>query len=128
MNRKKIFIHQSKAEKMHSFSFYFFFHPKFFSGTYPKKKKKLKNQTATLILTYNFKSQNTLELYGRCVASPVVKLNTEKYSAPDFPPRLNWHELSGHPYNALGAVLAAFELIEVGSEKLSIIFHGELEN
>ncbi|XP_031785250.1 otoferlin isoform X4 [Nasonia vitripennis] len=67
---------------------------------------------------------NSLELYGRCVARPLVKLDTETHSPPDFPPKLRWHRFGHDDDNGNddrrpaaddsgAAVLAAFELVEV---------------
>lgn len=53
---------------------------------------------------------------------PLVKLNTETYSPPDFPAKLRWHRFAG-PNNDLGgsgACLAALELIEVSDSRTCI--------
>ncbi|XP_015525108.1 otoferlin [Neodiprion lecontei] len=60
----------------------------------------------------------SLEFNGRCIATPVVKLNTETYSPPEFPPQLKWflfHNQKGEN----GAALAAFELIETGEDDIA---------
>ncbi|XP_033208643.1 otoferlin-like [Belonocnema kinseyi] len=59
----------------------------------------------------------TTEFCGRCVATPVVKLNSETYSPPNFPPTLQWYKFHSQR-ECSGAVLAAFELIEVGNEEV----------
>lgn len=57
-------------------------------------------------------TQGTKEFCGRCIAVPLVKLATETYSPPDFPPKLEWHKFQSQK-DCTGSVLAAFELIEV---------------
>lgn len=57
-------------------------------------------------------AQGTKEFCGRCVAMPLVKLATETYSPPDFPPKLKWYKFQSQK-DCTGSVLAAFELIEV---------------
>lgn len=52
------------------------------------------------------------EFCGRCIATPVVKLNSETYSPPNFPPTLQWYKFHSQR-ECSGEVLAAFELIEV---------------
>ncbi|XP_024871101.1 otoferlin-like [Temnothorax curvispinosus] len=54
----------------------------------------------------------TREFCGRCIAVPLVKLVTETYSPPDFPPKLEWYKFESQK-DCTGSVLAAFELIEV---------------
>lgn len=53
-----------------------------------------------------------MEFYGRCLATPSVKLSTETYTPPNFPPKFKWHALKSQK-GYYGEVLAAFELIEV---------------
>lgn len=68
--------------------------------------------TFRLVAKTRFVLQNTMELCGRCIATPLVKISTETYSSPDFPPKLSWYKFHSQRDNS-GAVLAAFELIEV---------------
>ncbi|XP_043285592.1 otoferlin-like [Venturia canescens] len=60
---------------------------------------------------------DTKEFFGRCIVTPVVKLTTETYTAPEFPPRLEWHKFQSQK-DYSGSVLAAFELIEIGENDL----------
>ncbi|XP_012058513.1 PREDICTED: otoferlin-like [Atta cephalotes] len=52
------------------------------------------------------------EFCGKCIAVPLVKLTTETYSPPDFPPKLEWYKFQPQK-DCTGSVLAAFELIEL---------------
>lgn len=58
-----------------------------------------------------------MDFCGRAVATPVVKLNTEPYSMPNYPPKLSWYKLTSHMDSYDSSVLAAFELIEVISQR-----------
>ncbi|XP_011877854.1 PREDICTED: otoferlin-like [Vollenhovia emeryi] len=60
----------------------------------------------------------TREFCGRCIAVPLVKLATETYSPPDFPPKLEWYKFQSQK-DCIGSVLAAFELIEVKNKEIS---------
>ncbi|XP_070528249.1 otoferlin [Cardiocondyla obscurior] len=60
----------------------------------------------------------TKEFCGRCIVVPLVKLATETYSPPDFPPKLEWHKFQSQK-DCTGSVLAAFELIETETEEIS---------
>lgn len=48
------------------------------------------------------------------MAKPHVKMLDEPYQKPEFPPSLEWYEISRGPDHA-GELLATFELIEVPS-------------
>ncbi|XP_025075892.1 otoferlin-like [Pogonomyrmex barbatus] len=62
---------------------------------------------------------STRELCGRSIAVPLVKLATETYSPPDFPPKLAWYKFQSQK-DCTGSVLAAFELIEIYSTELEM--------
>ncbi|XP_052775587.1 otoferlin-like isoform X2 [Mya arenaria] len=51
------------------------------------------------------------EFIGRALCKPVVKLSTEKYNGPKFPPLLEWWDIFRGPDRA-GELLAAFELLQ----------------
>ncbi|KAH9496796.1 hypothetical protein Btru_010276 [Bulinus truncatus] len=51
------------------------------------------------------------EFIGRALCKPVVKLCTEPYTPPKFPPRLEWWDIYRGPDRA-GELLAAFELLQ----------------
>ncbi|XP_067216226.1 otoferlin-like isoform X2 [Linepithema humile] len=59
----------------------------------------------------------TKEFCGRCIAVPLVKLATETYSPPDFPPKLKWYKFQSQR-DCTGSVLAAFELIETEDKEI----------
>ncbi|XP_055886227.1 otoferlin-like isoform X5 [Biomphalaria glabrata] len=52
------------------------------------------------------------EFIGRALCRPVVKLSTELYGPPKFPPRLEWWDIYRGPDRA-GELLAAFELLQL---------------
>lgn len=56
--------------------------------------------------------QGDSEFIGRALARPVVKLASEKYDKPNFPPALEWFEIQRGDEKA-GELLAAFELLHV---------------
>lgn len=55
------------------------------------------------------------EFIGRAIAKPHVKLRHEPYSKPEYPPSLEWFDISRGPDHA-GELLAAFELLEIPSD------------
>jgi len=59
--------------------------------------------------------QGDSEFIGRAFARPVVKLASEKYDKPHFPPALEWFEIQRGDEKA-GELLAAFELLHVVDE------------
>lgn len=56
--------------------------------------------------------QGKSEFIGRALCKPVVKLTSEGYNPPKFPPRLEWWDIYRGPDRA-GELLAAFELLQV---------------
>ncbi|XP_015590570.1 otoferlin [Cephus cinctus] len=56
------------------------------------------------------------EYIGRAIAKPHVKLAGEPYTPPQFPPSLEWYEISRGAARA-GELLAAFELLEYSTTK-----------
>lgn len=56
------------------------------------------------------------EYIGRAVARPHVKLAPESYVPPEFPPSLEWYDVSRGAARA-GELLAVFELLEYPSAK-----------
>ncbi|XP_059174098.1 otoferlin-like isoform X2 [Physella acuta] len=51
------------------------------------------------------------EFIGRALCKPVVKLSSEAYKPPKFPPRLEWWDIFRGPDRA-GELLATFELLQ----------------
>ena len=58
--------------------------------------------------------QGQPEFLGRAIVTPDVKLNHVLYEEPDWPAPLQWWDVLRGPKEA-GELLAAFELIEVGT-------------
>ncbi|XP_076663862.1 otoferlin isoform X3 [Andrena cerasifolii] len=56
------------------------------------------------------------EYIGRAVARPHVKLASESYTPPEFPPSLEWYDVTRGAARA-GELLAVFELLEYPSTK-----------
>uniref|UniRef100_F6VBD0 C2 domain-containing protein n=1 Tax=Ciona intestinalis TaxID=7719 RepID=F6VBD0_CIOIN len=54
------------------------------------------------------------EYIGRTIAKPVVKMSSERYEEPRFPPQLDWFQVYRGMTKA-GEVLAAFELLQIKS-------------
>ncbi|XP_078483992.1 otoferlin isoform X2 [Ciona intestinalis] len=52
------------------------------------------------------------EYIGRTIAKPVVKMSSERYDEPRFPPQLDWFQVYRGMTKA-GEVLAAFELLQI---------------
>ncbi|XP_061425557.1 otoferlin-like isoform X3 [Lethenteron reissneri] len=52
------------------------------------------------------------EFIGRALAKPVVKISTEPYEPPRFPPMLDYYQIYRGPVTA-GELLASFELLQV---------------
>lgn len=60
--------------------------------------------------------QGKSEYIGRAVARPHVKLASETYTPPRFPPSLEWYDVTRGAARA-GELLAVFELLEYPSTK-----------
>lgn len=60
--------------------------------------------------------QGKSEYIGRAVARPHVKLASESYTPPEFPPSLEWYDVTRGAARA-GELLAVFELLEYPSAK-----------
>ncbi|XP_071147847.1 otoferlin-like isoform X5 [Mytilus edulis] len=54
------------------------------------------------------------EFIGRAVARPIVKMSSESYDGPKFPPRLEWWDIYRGPDKA-GELLAAFEILQLSA-------------
>jgi len=60
--------------------------------------------------------QGKSEYIGRAIARPHVKLASESYTPPQYPPSLEWYDVSRGASRA-GELLAVFELLEHPSSK-----------
>lgn len=57
-------------------------------------------------------SQGKSEFLGRTIAKPHVKLDSDAYIKPNFPPLLEWYDIHRGSEHA-GELLATFELLQV---------------
>jgi len=69
-------------------------------------------------------SQGKSEFIGRTVTKPHVKLAEELYTKPQFPPSLEWYELTRGPDHA-GELLATFELLHVSYKICFKVFYSK---
>lgn len=60
--------------------------------------------------------QGKSEYIGRAIARPHVKLASESYTPPQYPPSLEWYDVTRGVSRA-GELLAVFELLEYPSTK-----------
>lgn len=67
-----------------------------------------------MFITYHCSSffQGKSEFLGRTIAKPHVKLASEAYTKPNFPPSLEWYDIHRGSEHA-GELLATFELLQV---------------
>lgn len=62
--------------------------------------------------------QGKADFMGRTFAKPLVKMADEAYCPPRFPPQLEYYQIYRGNATA-GDLLAAFELLQVGTGALS---------
>nr|CAD7590206.1 unnamed protein product [Timema genevievae] len=74
------------------------------------------DQDKVIALNETLVCQGKSEFIGRTIARPHVKLLEETYSKPEFPPSLEWYELTRGPDHA-GELLATFELLQLTQTK-----------
>lgn len=60
--------------------------------------------------------QGKSEYIGRAIARPHVKLASESYTPPQYPPSLEWYDITRGASRA-GELLAVFELLEYPTTK-----------
>ncbi|KAG8297656.1 hypothetical protein J6590_031697 [Homalodisca vitripennis] len=78
-------------------------------------KEEIKNDPPTIIIEiFDQDKVGKSEFIGRALAKPHVKLLEEPYEKPEFPPSLEWYEISRGPEHA-GELLATFELLQLAS-------------
>ncbi|CAM9619692.1 unnamed protein product [Lampetra fluviatilis] len=65
-----------------------------------------------VIEVYDQNTMGKAEFIGRALAKPVVKISTEPYEPPRFPPMLDYYQIYRGPLTA-GELLASFELLQV---------------
>ncbi|KAK9679677.1 C2 domain [Popillia japonica] len=64
------------------------------------------------VIDHDTKFQN--DLVGRSFIKSSVKFKDEPYTQPDFPPKLEWHQVLNHN-SIVGGIVACVELLEVSS-------------
>lgn len=64
--------------------------------------------------------QGDEEFIGRALVKPVVKLATERYVRPFFPPILQWFPVYRGETRA-GEILGAFEMLQVRSYIVTLV-------
>ena len=67
-----------------------------------------------------FNEKGKSEYIGRTIARTHVKLASEIYGPPEFPPSLEWHQITRGTESA-GELLAVFELLEYPSDNQTIV-------
>nr|CAD7397049.1 unnamed protein product [Timema cristinae] len=76
-------------------------------------KQEIKSEPPAIIIEiFDQDKVGKSEFIGRTIARPHVKLLEEAYSKPEFPPSLEWYELTRGPDHA-GELLATFELLQL---------------
>ncbi|GJQ70945.1 hypothetical protein Trydic_g861 [Trypoxylus dichotomus] len=64
------------------------------------------------VIDHDIRSYN--DLVGRTIVKPSIKFRDEPYIQPDFPPKLEWHQVTKYDVIA-GEILACVELLEISS-------------
>ncbi|XP_032668321.1 otoferlin-like isoform X1 [Odontomachus brunneus] len=75
-----------------------------------------KDPSSVVIELFDQDKVGKSEYIGRAVARPHVKLASESYTPPQYPPSLEWYEVTRGASRA-GELLAVFELLEYPSTK-----------
>ncbi|XP_076380507.1 otoferlin isoform X2 [Megalopta genalis] len=78
--------------------------------------EEIKKDPPSIVIEIFDQDKGKSEYIGRAVARPHVKLAFESYSPPEFPPSLEWHDVTRGAARA-GELLAVFELLEHPSTK-----------
>ncbi|KAG7196910.1 hypothetical protein KM043_000181 [Ampulex compressa] len=73
--------------------------------------EEIKRDPPSIVVELFDQDKGKSEYIGRAIARPHVKLASEPYSPPEYPPSLEWHEVSRGAARA-GELLAVFELLE----------------
>nr|XP_022917222.1 otoferlin-like isoform X1 [Onthophagus taurus] len=79
------------------------------SGNYIKE-----NPPTCIIEVVDYDDIRTSQYVGRIFVKPVVKLKSDPYTKPDFPPVLKWYEVIQENLS-VGKVLLCIELLEISS-------------
>ncbi|XP_076646228.1 otoferlin isoform X2 [Halictus rubicundus] len=78
--------------------------------------EEIKKDPPSIVVEIFDQDKGKSEYIGRAVARPHVKLASECYAPPEFPPCLEWHDVTRGVARA-GELLAVFELLEHPSTK-----------
>ena len=73
---------------------------------------KSKDHFSVAVTIRLFCPQGQPEFLGRAIIKPKVKSVNDIYVPPEWPARLEWHDVYRGPSNA-GEILASFELLQV---------------
>ncbi|XP_014219659.1 otoferlin [Copidosoma floridanum] len=88
------------------------------------KREYVKNHPPRVVLEVLDRDFYSLELYGRFIAKPLVKLDEEMSELSDTPAKLRWHRFEASKTTSAkssdfgAAVLAAFELVEINDKEI----------
>ncbi|XP_017891092.1 otoferlin-like isoform X5 [Ceratina calcarata] len=78
--------------------------------------EEIKKDPPSIVIEIFDQDKGKSEYIGRAVARPHVKLASETYTPPQFPPSLEWYDVTRGVARA-GELLAVFELLEYPSTK-----------
>ncbi|XP_012140584.1 otoferlin isoform X4 [Megachile rotundata] len=78
--------------------------------------EEIKKDPPSIVIEIFDQDKGKSEYIGRAVARPHVKLASECYTPPEFPPSLEWYDVTRGAARA-GELLAVFELLEYPSAK-----------
>ncbi|CAL7945461.1 unnamed protein product [Xylocopa violacea] len=78
--------------------------------------EEIKKDPPSIVIEIFDQDKGKSEYIGRAVARPHVKLASECYAPPEFPPSLEWYDVTRGAARA-GELLAVFELLEYPSTK-----------
>ncbi|XP_012269850.2 otoferlin isoform X2 [Athalia rosae] len=73
--------------------------------------EEIKNDPPSIVIELFDQDKGKSEYIGRAIARPHVKLASESYAPPEFPPSLEWYDVTRGAARA-GELLAVFELLE----------------
>ncbi|XP_076179647.1 otoferlin isoform X4 [Ptiloglossa arizonensis] len=78
--------------------------------------EEIKKDPPSIVIEIFDQDKGKSEYIGRAVARPHVKLASESYTPPEFPPSLEWYDVTRGAARA-GELLAVFELLEYPSTR-----------
>ncbi|XP_077275644.1 otoferlin isoform X3 [Temnothorax americanus] len=78
--------------------------------------EEIKKEPPSIVIELFDQDKGKSEYIGRAIARPHVKLASESYTPPQYPPSLEWYDVTRGASRA-GELLAVFELLEYPSTK-----------